>query len=127
MLSEIYARGPIACTIAVTQAFEEYTGGVFNDSTGAKVSIINGSISDCLSLQALDHEISVAGWGVTSAGVKYWIGRNSCKIIIMIITMMRCCIGGTYWGEGGWFRIIRGTNNLGIEANCDWAVPNINF
>ena len=50
MLSEIYARGPIACTIAVTQAFEEYTGGVFNDSTGAKVAIINGSTSDCLSL-----------------------------------------------------------------------------
>ena len=50
MLSEIYARGPIACTIAVTQAFEEYTGGVFNDSTGAKVAIINGSISDCHSL-----------------------------------------------------------------------------
>eukprot|EP01046_Picozoa_sp_COSAG06_P031749 COSAG06_NODE_3118_length_5830_cov_5.051649_5_plen_74_part_00 len=29
---------------------------------------------------------------------------------------------GTYWGEHGWFRIVRGTNNLGIEANCDWAV-----
>uniref|UniRef100_A0A1X7SFD0 Peptidase C1A papain C-terminal domain-containing protein n=1 Tax=Amphimedon queenslandica TaxID=400682 RepID=A0A1X7SFD0_AMPQE len=36
MLSEIYARGPIACTIAVTSAFEQYTGGVFNDITGAK-------------------------------------------------------------------------------------------
>jgi hypothetical protein len=29
---------------------------------------------------------------------------------------------GTYWGENGWFRIVRGKNNLGIEANCDWAV-----
>ncbi len=26
------------------------------------------------------------------------------------------------WGEQGWFRIVRGTNNLGIEAHCDWAV-----
>uniref|UniRef100_A0A1X7SGW5 Uncharacterized protein n=1 Tax=Amphimedon queenslandica TaxID=400682 RepID=A0A1X7SGW5_AMPQE len=40
MLSEIYARGPIACTIAVTSAFEQYTGGVFNDTTGAKVQLI---------------------------------------------------------------------------------------
>ena len=30
-------------------------------------------------LQALDHEISVVGYGVTSDGTKYWIGRNSCK------------------------------------------------
>lgn len=95
MMAEIYARGPIACTIAVTKAFEAYSGGIFNDTTGAK---------------ALDHEISVAGWGVES-GVKYWIGRNS---------------WGTFWGEGGWFRLIRGTNNLGVEAHCDWAVPKIN-
>ena len=31
-----------------------------------------------LVLQGLDHEISVVGWGVEN-GVKYWIGRNSCK------------------------------------------------
>lgn len=37
MMSEIYARGPIACTIAVTEAFENYVSGVFNDTTGAKV------------------------------------------------------------------------------------------
>ena len=30
---------------------------------------------------------------------------------------------GTYWGEGGWFRIVRGTDNLGVEDACDWAVP----
>ena len=32
-------------------------------------------------------------------------------------------VGGTYWGEEGWFRIVRGTDNLGIEDACDWAVP----
>ena len=33
---------------------------------------------------------------------------------------------GTYWGENGWFRIVKGTNNLGIEGNCQFAVPKVN-
>ena len=37
MLAEIYARGPIACGVAVTPEFEQYTGGIFNDTTGAMV------------------------------------------------------------------------------------------
>eukprot|EP01047_Picozoa_sp_COSAG01_P033682 COSAG01_NODE_2489_length_7588_cov_3.099880_2_plen_106_part_00 len=91
MLAEIFARGPIAATIAVPAAFENYTGGIYHDTSGDV---------------ALDHSIEIAGWGV-EGGVKYWIGRNS---------------WGTYWGEKGWFRLIRGINNLGVEANCDWAV-----
>lgn len=63
MMAELVARGPIACTVAVTEQFEQYSSGVFNDTTGAT---------------ALDHEISVVGYGVTDNGVKYWIGRNSC-------------------------------------------------
>ena len=44
MMAEIYTRGPIACTVAVTADFEKYSGGVFNDTTGAKVAI---SVSCC--------------------------------------------------------------------------------
>jgi len=94
MLAEIFARGPIACTIAVTAEFENYAGGVFVDKTGAT---------------SLDHEISIVGFGVDAkTAQKYWVGRNS---------------WGTYWGENGYFQLIRGINNLGVEANCDWAVP----
>ena len=38
MMAEIFARGPIACTIAVTPAFESYSSGIFKDTTGAVVS-----------------------------------------------------------------------------------------
>jgi len=37
MMAEILARGPIACTIAVTEELLKYTTGIFNDTTGAKV------------------------------------------------------------------------------------------
>jgi cathepsin X len=61
MMSEIYARGPIACSVAVTKEFEAYTGGIFEDKTGAK---------------KVDHAISVVGWG-EEHGVPYWVVRNS--------------------------------------------------
>ncbi len=44
MMNELFARGPISCTIAVTEAFENYQGGVFVDTTGAK---------------SLDHEVDL--------------------------------------------------------------------
>jgi cathepsin X len=34
MMQEIYQRGPIACGIAVPDALEDYTSGIFNDKTG---------------------------------------------------------------------------------------------
>ena len=55
----------------------------------------------------IDHDVEVTGWGVSPRGVPYWTVRNS---------------WGTYWGERGWFRILRGSNHLFIEQDCAWAV-----
>jgi len=92
MMQEIYQRGPIACGIAVPDALENYTGGIFNDTTG-DLDIV--------------HDISVVGYGVED-GTKYWVVRNS---------------WGSHWGELGFFRVVRGTNNIAIESDCSWATP----
>lgn len=86
MMQEIYQRGPISCGVAVPEAMEEYTGGVFCDDTG-DLNIV--------------HDISVVGYGVTDDGEKYWTVRNS---------------WGTHYGEQGFIRVCRGVNNLNIES-----------
>jgi len=61
MMQEIYQRGPIACGVAVPDAMENYTSGIFNDTTG-DTDIV--------------HDISVVGYGVAN-GTKFWVVRNS--------------------------------------------------
>lgn len=54
---------------------------------------------------SLVHGVSIVGFGVED-GVKFWNVRNS---------------WGTSWGESGFFRVVRGSNNIGIESACAWA------
>ena len=78
MMAEVAARGPIACTVAVTPALEAFNGsGVFVDTTGDT---------------SMDHSISVVGYGFDAASnLDYWIVRNS---------------WGTYWGDKGYFKLV---------------------
>lgn len=75
--------------------------------TAELVNYTGGIFNDKSGRVDLDHDISVTGWGEEN-GTKYWVVRNS---------------WGSYWGEGGNFRLIRGIDNLGIESTCSWATP----
>jgi len=53
--------------------------------------------------------VTVVGWGEDErTETKYWIVKNS---------------WGTWWGENGYFRIIRGLNECGFEERAFQASP----
>lgn len=93
MKAEIYARGPIVCSLETTEKFSAFKGtGVFEEEVVFPIP---------------NHLVSLLGWGVEN-GENYWLGRNS---------------WGEYWGNKGFFKIKRGSGTLGIENDCFWAVP----
>ena len=73
----------------------------------AFLNYTGGIFIDASGTTSQDHAISLVGWGVEN-GTKYWIGRNS---------------WGEYWGIKGFFKILRGSNNMGVEQECSYAVP----
>jgi len=94
MMSEIQARGPITCVLASTSnLLWNYSGEIWFEGHNPPPSAIN-------------HDVEVVGWG-EEHGVKYWQVRNS---------------WGTYWGKGGFFRVIRGINHLYIEEECSFVI-----
>lgn len=66
-----------------------------------------GIFEDKTNRTEITHEISIVGFGEEN-GVKFWNLRNS---------------WGINWGEQGFARVVRGTNNIAIETDCTWATP----
>jgi len=97
IMAEIYARGPVSCTMCATAKFEAYTGGIYSEFDP---------------LPMANHVISLIGFGTDpGTGDNYWIGRNS---------------WGQPWGENGFFRITRTPfYDLGIAHDCHWGVPDL--
>jgi len=95
---DIMLHGPAQASMFTIEEFEVYHGGVFNtdktDYTGA-------------------HAIKIVGWGVTNASepagpMPYWLIANSWN---------------EDWGEQGFFRIRRGSNECDIESKVVAGIP----
>ncbi|XP_055354490.1 cathepsin B-like cysteine proteinase [Paramacrobiotus metropolitanus] len=92
--TEIMTNGPVSCSMKVYEDFGTYKSGVYQHLTGAYLG---------------SHAVKCLGWGVDAAtNVPYWLAANS---------------WGPGWGEGGFFRIRRGTNECNIEGRVNAGFP----
>jgi cathepsin B len=88
IMQEVYTNGPVEVAFSVYQDFFSYSGGVYQHESG---SLAGG------------HAVKLIGWGVdTSTNQDYWLIANS---------------WGADWGLQGFFMILKGVNECGIESN----------
>jgi len=101
MLFEVYINGPVAVSFEVYDDFYSYTGGVYIHNTT--------SVKRMNEWEVTNHAVCLVGWGVDEAsGIPYWIVKNS---------------WGTGFGENGYFRIRRNTDECAIESMAMSARP----
>eukprot|EP00933_Yihiella_yeosuensis_P044601 TRINITY_DN39869_c0_g1_i1.p2 TRINITY_DN39869_c0_g1~~TRINITY_DN39869_c0_g1_i1.p2 ORF type:complete len:560 (+),score=88.44 TRINITY_DN39869_c0_g1_i1:28-1707(+) len=101
MMRDIAENGPLTVAFEAPHGLFSYHGGIF---TGPKPRHESQGVAGVRDWQHTNHAVVAIGWGETIANgkrEKYWIIRNT---------------WGKTWGENGYFRIRRGTNECGIEA-----------
>merc|ERR1712226_440568 len=106
MKEEIFKNGPVSVGFLVTDDFRYYQGGIYQH-TGLK-SRINAVGKG---FEETNHAVLVVGYGhCEKENLDYWIVKNS---------------WGDKWGEDGYFRIVRGTDEVAIEsmAQGSFVVP----
>ncbi|XP_049813396.1 dipeptidyl peptidase 1-like [Schistocerca nitens] len=93
-------NGPVAAGFMVYDDFRQYAGGVYKH-VETRVDF-NPRVPT-------SHAVLIVGYGVDDAsGEKYWIVKNS---------------WGAEWGDSGYFLMLRGVNECGIESNTVEATP----
>jgi len=94
---EIMTNGPVEAAFTVYEDFLAYKSGVYKHVKGGAVG---------------GHAVKMIGWGVdsSSGNTPYWIIANSWT---------------TTWGNDGYFWILRGKDECGIEDNVVAGLPKI--
>jgi hypothetical protein len=93
IMAEIYLYGPVIATFDVYDDFAHYY------KKGVYKRISDKKLGG--------HAAKLYGWGVEN-NVPFWYAANS---------------WGKDWGDGGFFKIQRGTNECNIETNIHAAIP----
>ncbi|CAN0885029.1 Cathepsin B-like protease 2 [Linum grandiflorum] len=93
IMAEVSKNGPVEVAFTVYEDFAHYKSGVYKHITGG---VMGG------------HAVKLIGWGTTEDGEDYWLLANQWN---------------RSWGENGYFRIRRGTNECGIEEDVVAGMP----
>lgn len=96
---EIYKNGPVAVGMRVDEDFSFYSDGVY------KSTLQKSPLKQEEEWERVDHGVVVVGWG-KEVEQPFWKVQNS---------------WGDEWGENGYFRIVMGTDESGIESMVEAA------
>lgn len=107
IMKEIYLYGPVTATIKIYTSDDDRNLYKLNENSRIYGDWLEGPPSTDDGY----HSICILGWGITVEGVKYWICRNS---------------WGRNYGNGGLFKVIKGSNFAIIESDCFGAIPVMN-
>jgi len=97
MMEALVKRGAVAVGIQVPASFETYTSGIYVETDVERSQRLKGGAA---AFEPTGHAVLVVGYGVEN-GTKYWRVKNS---------------WGRHFGETGYFRIRRGTDEIAIES-----------
>lgn len=107
MMQELIANGPLAVAIEVYPDFQQYKSGIYHHVKSLKSTWLGGYNP----FELTNHAVLVVGYGEepTNSGVeKYWIVKNS---------------WGESWGENGFVRVRKGTDEIAIESLAQQSTP----
>ena len=109
MMKELAANGPIAVGIEPGAGFEDYRSGIFIEPPEDRRARLSGKAA-AGAFEPTGHAVLIVGYG-TENGTKYWRVKNS---------------WGRHFGETGYFRCRRGTDEMAIESmamSADIVLP----
>ncbi|KAL0700518.1 hypothetical protein Bca4012_056640 [Brassica carinata] len=93
IMAEVYKYGPVEVAFTVYEDFAHYKSGVYKHITGSNIG---------------GHAVKLIGWGTSDDGEDYWLLANQWN---------------RSWGDDGYFKIKRGTNECGIEQGVVAGLP----
>ena len=100
MRTVLVKNGPLAVSFEVYPDFQHYKGGVY----------VHTGLEDKFNpFQITNHVVVIVGYGrEETSGQNFWTVKNS---------------WGPDWGESGFFRIRRGSDECGIESIAVESFP----
>ncbi|XWS46345.1 hypothetical protein CRYUN_Cryun14cG0057400 [Craigia yunnanensis] len=93
IMAEVYKNGPVEVAFTVYEDFAHYKSGIYKHVTGG---VMGG------------HAVKLIGWGTSEDGEDYWLLANQWN---------------RGWGDDGYFKIRRGTDECGIEDDVVAGLP----